>query len=134
MFQTVNQRTCIWGHVSMIMGNVFCDCYQDWQKTSARRLQPKVHKAQGEITCKSSAAGRVQEKGERERYMLVTEIGECVITLILFPLLYYAYIYIFFIKGVSDSGKGLLSECIVYQWISPHVPLLLCVRWKKIQC
>ena len=42
--------------------------------------------------------------------MLVTEIGECVITLILFPLLYYAYIYIFFIKGVSDSGKGLLSE------------------------
>ena len=52
---------------------------------------------------------------ERERYMLVTEIGECVITLILFPLLYYAYIYIFFIKGVSDSGKSLLSECIVYQ-------------------
>ena len=47
---------------------------------------------------------------ERERYMLVTEIGECVITLILFPLLYYAYIYIFFIKGVSDSGKGLLSK------------------------
>ena len=26
----------------MIMLNDFCDCFQDWQTTSARRLQPKL--------------------------------------------------------------------------------------------